>query len=67
MAKRSDREPAKLCATQGFEPASESSAGFANHHQGQRLKPHQQAGYKDAMNPPRQKLKNPLATREASI
>jgi hypothetical protein len=67
MAKRSDREPAKLSRTLGLEPVSECSAGFANHHQGPRLKSHLQAGYKDAMNPPCQKLQNPLATREASI
>lgn len=67
MAKRSDRELANPCVTQGFEPASESGTGFANHHQGQRHRPHSQAGYKGAMNPPRQKLNNPLATREASI
>jgi hypothetical protein len=75
MAKRSDREPAKLRRTQGrflaSQPASELSTGFANDHQGpQRIQASDlqpQAGYKTAMNPPSQSFNSPLATWEASI
>jgi hypothetical protein len=73
MAKRSDRGSVKLMRCSGkpcAKPDAEMSADLANHHQGQQpALPvlHQKAGYKTAVNPPRQHFQILLAIREASI
>ena len=64
MVKRLDRELEKLLRSWGrayAKPDGEMSSNFANDHQGQRRDlscMHQQAGYKTAVNPHRQKLQD---------